>query len=378
MKRIALLLVLAFAVSAGFAQKKDRTSAFNSLRSGKLNKALEYIEKTITDESTMNDAKTWYYRGQIYLQIALTDKPEYKALAENPLQTAYESYKKALSLPDVKEFMADIMTNMNVVAENFYNKGVASYNDKEYSASMSNFLKAADVKNEIGVIDTTAMLNAVQAADLAKLPNEALKINQRMLDANIQKPGIYSAMVSEYLTTGDTATATATAAKGRSLFPADLVLLFAETNIYLFTGKNEKALENLNVALERDPTNITVLFNLGIQYDKLGRMSEAEKVYKKALEVKPDYFDAIYNLGALFVNNAAKLMGEANAIPVDKVKEYDAKKAEADAELEKALPYLEQAHQMDPADRNTIATLKEIYARKNMLDKVKEMDALLK
>jgi hypothetical protein len=78
------------------------------------------------------------------------------------------------------------------------------------------------------------------------------------------------------------------------------------------------------------------------------------------------------------VNNAAKQMTDANAIPPDKEKEYLAMKAKADASLDKALPYLEKAHAMDPADKNTIRSLKEIYARKSMMDKVKEMDEKLK
>lgn len=377
MKRITLLLAIALVASVSFAQKKDRTSAYNYFRNGKLNKAQEYIEKTITHEATMNEAKTWFYRGGIYLDIALTDKPEFKALSENPLQVAYDSYKKALSLPDVKEFMADIMTNMNVIAEKYFNNGVMAYEAKNFEASSGCFLKAADVKAEIGVVDTSAMLNAVQAADLAGKPETSVKINQRLLDAHVSNPGIYASLASGYLALKDTANAITVTAKGRGLYPQDLGLLISETNIFLAQGKNAEALNNLKVALEKDPNNTSILFALGTQYDNQGNVAEAEKSYKRALEIKPDFFDAIYNLGALFVNDAARKMTEANTIPMDKLKEYEAKKAEADASLEKALPYLEKAHQMDPKDRNTIVTLKEIYARKSMLDKVKEMDAKL-
>ncbi|NTV53170.1 MAG: hypothetical protein HGA76_09205 [Candidatus Firestonebacteria bacterium] len=189
MKRISLMLAFALMVTLGFAQKKDRTSAYNYLRSGKLNKAIEYIEKTITHEATMNEAKTWAYRGDIYLQIALTDNPEYKALSDNPLQIAYDSYKKAMALPDSKEFVADMMTNMNVVAESFFNKGVEGFNQKDYTASMNAFIMAADVKSEIGVVDTSALLNAVAAADQAVKPAESIKINQRLLEAGFKNPG---------------------------------------------------------------------------------------------------------------------------------------------------------------------------------------------
>jgi tetratricopeptide (TPR) repeat protein len=165
---------------------------------------------------------------------------------------------------------------------------------------------------------------------------------------------------------------------GRALYPNDLQVLFAETNLYLAKGESAKALANLEMAKKLDPSNPTIFFAVGAQYDNAGNVDEAEKAYLTALELKPDYFDAIYNLGALHVNNAAKQMTDANAIPPDKEKEYLAMKAKADASLDKALPYLEKAHAMDPADKNTIRSLKEIYARKSMMDKVKEMDEKLK
>lgn len=372
------MLAFALLVTMGFAQKKDRTSAYNYYRNGRYDKAMEYIEKTITHESTMNEAKTWAFRGDIYLQIALTDKPQYKSLSDNPLQIALDSYKKALSLPDAKDYMPDIMTNMNVLAEKYFNQGVAEYKESNYSASTASFLKAADVKNELGVIDTVALVNAISAADLAKNSEASLEIGQRLLSKGYSSPSLYSSMSNAYKASGDTNNAVAIIAKGRQLYPTDLSLLLSETNIFLSTGKTKEALNNLTVALEKDPQNVSILYALGTQYGELNNIEEAAKSYKKVLEIKPDHFDAIYNLGALYVNHAAALMGEANSIPPDKVKEYDAKKAEAFAELDNALPYLEQAHLMDPNDRNTMVTLKEIYARKSMLDKVKEIDAKLK
>ena len=54
-------------------------------------------------------------------------------------------------------------------------------------------------------------------------------------------------------------------------------------------------------------------------------MPNAEKSYKKAIELKPDYFDAIYNLGALYVNDAVGIMGKANKLDLND-KNYDAHK----------------------------------------------------
>jgi hypothetical protein len=45
--------------------------------------------------------------------------------------------------------------------------------------------------------------------------------------------------------------------------------------------------------------------------------------------------------------------------------------------MEKALPYLEKADAIQPADAVTLQTLKEIYTRLNMLDKVKGINERL-
>ncbi|RLD38172.1 MAG: hypothetical protein DRI83_02870, partial [Bacteroidetes bacterium] len=80
MKKLIMLLIAAFIVTGINAQNSKRTSAFNYFKNGKLDKAKEYIDPCITHEKTMNVAKTWYYRGNIYLQIALSKKPEYQSL----------------------------------------------------------------------------------------------------------------------------------------------------------------------------------------------------------------------------------------------------------------------------------------------------------
>ena len=67
MKRIAFVLVLVMAVTAGFTQKAMRQTASNYLKSGELDKALEAINQCIQDPTTAQDAKTWLLRGNIYL-----------------------------------------------------------------------------------------------------------------------------------------------------------------------------------------------------------------------------------------------------------------------------------------------------------------------
>ncbi len=367
-----------FAITVVFAtaQTSNRTSAFNYLKKGKLDKAVEYIEPTTTHEKTMNEAKTWFFRGNIYLAIAQTDNPEYKKLAEKPLEVAIDSYKKAMSLPDANEYKLEIIQQIDFIANTTYNEGIEAYKVNNFKGAAEAFLRTSDLKEMFFGADTNALVNAAVAANQANEPKMARQIYEKLMKENGPSPSIYGAYPATLLQCGDTTAAIAAAAKGRQLYPDNFQVLIAETNVFLSTKQPEKAMANLQSAVQKDPNNVTIVFAIGAQYDQMGNVEEAEKAYLKVLSLDPNHFDAVYNLGALFVNKAASLMADANKLPLDKVKEFDVFKTQADSYLEKALPYLEKAHVMAPTDKSTILTLKEIYARKS-IDKVKEMDALL-
>lgn len=377
MKRILLLFLLAGTFVLVQGQTAKRTTAFNYLKNGKLDKALENIEPTLTHEKTMNEAKTWFYRGNIYLQIGLSDNPEYKKLSDNPFGIALESYKKALTLEGANEFKLDILQNMNVIAEGFYTQGVNRFNAQDFLGAAREFEQAALVKSELGVFDTASVFNAGLCAEFGQDYNLALKNYKAVYDAGQRTPQLMVSLTNVETRLGDTTAAFKTIAEARKLYPEDFNVLITETNLFLAKNMTEKALENLELAQKFDQTNPSIFFAVGASYDRLGNFQKAEEAYKKAIELKPDYFDAVYNLGALYVNKAASILDAANQLPLEKEKEYEEMKAQAEEFLGKALPYLEKAHELDPSDRNTMISLKEIYTRQNKLDKVKEMNQKL-
>ena len=103
---------------------------------------------------------------------------------------------------------------------------------------------------------------------------------------------------------------------------------------------------------------------------------KAEQDYLKALELKPDYFDAAYSLGALYYNRGAEMLNRANLISDDAA--YRKAKEVAEGQLNEALPFLEKAHELNPEDVSTMTSLKAMYGRTNQVDKYNEMDEKLK
>ncbi len=376
-KTTVFLMVAMMAIGTSFAQKKNVVSAYNYLRKDKLAKAKEAIDPAITHEKTMGDAKTWYYYGNVYLSIHLTEEEVYKALDDNPLDKAYEAYLKAMELDDKEEFTDELNDRIQVCAQQYFNKGVSKYNEQAYKQAAEAFAKSADVNALLGSTDSAAIFYAAQSAYFGKELEEAKGYFNTLLEIEYYDPALFRMLADLYNQTGDTTAATQTLLDGRKSFPDDYNLIIDAANIYLATGQNQEALDVLNLAIEKDDTNATLFFAAGTVFDKTKSYDKAIEMYQSAININPEYFDANYNLGALYFNQAAEKLLEAGNLPLSEAEKYDALKADATDLMQKALPYLEKADSIQPADAVTLQTLKEIYTRLNMMEKLKGINERL-
>jgi tetratricopeptide (TPR) repeat protein len=392
MKKLILALVLIMTCSMIYGQRNNRTTAFNYLRNNELDKAREYIDKTIEHPQTIHDARSWFYRGNIYLSIHMSDDPEYKDLIDNPLLIAYESYIKAKEYDDRQRYYTDIISNILVISEQLYNEGVMSYNDDDFMSALKAFQLSAEASELLGAIDTTAVYNIALTAEIAGEYGVAKETYNKLISMEHDIPDVYTALGRVHMAEGDTATALDFIVSGREKYPEDFNLLINEINIYLLSDNVEKAVDQLELAVEKDDTNPTIFFAVGVAYDQLRTEQpeksdeffvKAENAYNRALELNPTFFDANYNLGALYVNEAAVLIEEANKIPFpypnkEEEKRYEHLIEKATDYLNKSMPKLEQALEIQPNDFNTMVSLKEIYTRLNKLDKLQEIDRRIK
>jgi len=374
MKKIVLFLSLAMLISGSLlAQKNKRTSAYMYNKNGEYAKAMEAINEAIVNEKTINDAKTWLYRGEIYYNIAVSTKPEIKALAKNPAETSYESMVKAKQLDTKGTFSGEITLFLAQLTNVFYNSASADYKNQDYKKAIRNFEYAYDIAKIDDRFDTIAAFYIGMAAylgDSANLANEYLK---KCYDSQFHDPSLYVFYNRALKKVGDTVQALNVIKQGREYYPENLSLLLEQAQTYLERGQTEKLQESLKMAIQKDSTNANLYFLLGKTYDDEGNKDEAETYYLHATKVKPDFFEAYYNIGAIYVNKAAEVQAKANDLPLDQVDAYNKLQAEADAELSKALPYLEKAHNINPDDQITTKALKEAYVRLKMNDKLDEL-----
>ncbi len=380
--RIKWIAVFALAIVVN-AQNSAVVTAWNHLQHEELDKAREAIDKAIKHEQTKGKAKTWYYRAIIYGRISQNDK--FKNLVPSPLDTALTSYEKALDLDKKGTYTEEIRHELNMLIQYLYNQGVSAYNNQDFKSAYSSFVKANEAARIMAKAegrtdfkgDTSLLEAAAIAAYNAQMIDEAINAYEGVLKAGKQTAKIYNTLAYLYMIgKEDLEGAEKVIKEGREKFPTDIDLIRKQINIYLIRGESEKALPLIDEAIKKDSTDPMLFIIKGSIYEQQGNYDEAEKVYKKALALNDDLFDVNYSLGALYYNKAVEITEKMNALPVDKIDEYNKLKEERDKWLKRALPYLEKAHKLKPDDLNTVAALREIYMRLGDTEKSKQMKEL--
>jgi len=375
MKKIAILLSLSMLIGLGaFAQKNKRTSAYMYNKNQQYDKAKEAIDEAVKNEKTIDDAKTWMYRGEIYYNIAASKDSSVNALASNALDVSLESFEKAKQLDEKNSYEGEITMFLINLTNLYYQKAGEEFKVGDYGDAINGFEKAFKIAQLDGRFDTIAAFNIGMAGVLSDNPEVAAEYLQKCVDANFKDPRVYMFYNRSVKQMGDTTRALEIIKQGREVFPDDLSLLLEEAQVYLEKNETEKLLASLKEAVIADPENPNLFFLIGKSYDDLGDKVLAEENYKKAAELNPEFFEAYYNIGAIYVNKASEFQAEANDLPLDEVEKYNKLTEDANKELEKAVPYLEKSLELKPDDTPTISALKEAYARLKMNDKLKELN----
>jgi tetratricopeptide (TPR) repeat protein len=377
MKKTIFTITLLTTSFLAFGQKNKVVNAYNAIKKGEFDKAIENIDAAIEHEKTKDDAKTWKYRGDAFLGAATSENKAHKTIVEDPILEAFKSYFKAIELDEADRYKQEIMMNMIAVVHPLaLNEGVDKFQAQKYESAMEHFGISAFIKSMMGQVDTLATYNAALAAERAGKVDEALQIYQEVAKTGYLDGDVYSLIANIHKQKEQPEEMLNAIKEGREKHPDNQGLIIDELNYYLISEQHDKAIESLDLAISKDPKNTALYFALGNAYEGIGNRDKAEETYLKSLEIDENYFDATYNLGALYFNHAVEHLDKIQEIK--DVKKYKAEKVFADELFQKALPFLERAHQINPEDRNTMASLVELYARTNQTEKWQEVRAKLK
>jgi tetratricopeptide (TPR) repeat protein len=364
MKRFGLMITMVAFSATAMAQGAKVTSATSNVKYGQLDKAKEAIEEAILHEKTKGQAKTWMVRGDVYKAIAETKNPEMKALSETPTRIALDSYKKAIALDTKGSLRKQINTQLSLMSFTVINAAYEFNDKKDLVNALDCFEQslAIDSLTAPGKVDSAIVYNAGLIADQAKIVDKARYYYNRCIDIRYGGAQVFGLLAITYKNEGDTATYMATLERGMKVYPDDCNPLLVELiNHYITNNQSDLALEYLEKAIKSEPNNATFYQAQGALLDRIGKADEAKVAYEKAIEINPDYFDAWLNLGVQVYNKAVEMAKAANDIPANKPKEYDAAIAAAFEQMNKAIPYFEKAHGVNPSDVYTMQALKECY-----------------
>ena len=395
MKQFIILLSMLIS-SVAIAQKHNIVNASIALRNAKkatgdeigtlLSEAKDYIDLAYSNESTSNEAKMWNYRAPIYLEIALK-KPD---LDNKAILKATDSYIKCLSKGKKDRIIVrkwtpkeDVLAGLIQCGYKLFNLGIDKYNEGDYQSSLDFYEKIFDIvpfdeEDQLkrgNITEETILYNSFFSSSKLKNDSKSKELLQKLIDINFNEPAIYIQMSDIYKREGNIDKTIEYLSFGRDMFEDDQSLINTEINLYIELGRTSELITKLGEAIELDPNNSLLYFNRGTIYDQEGNLANAENDYLKAIEIDPSSFGSNYNLGALFFNKAVELNNSANSTSDNN--KYKKLKKQADEFFNKALPYLESANSLNPKDKNTLLSLKQLYYMKGDYKKSDEMKKLI-
>ena len=404
MKRVLLTVALCVAASASFAQKKVVNEA-QSIAKGSnadFGEARTLIKGALENPETKDDAKTWYVAGFIEDQQFNAERAK-QILGQQPNEPVmYEAlygilpyFQKAYELdqlPNEKgkvkpKYTKDIKSILSANHVYLFNGGAYYFDKQEYKKAYDFFNQYVEISElpmfagtQTAEKDSTFMtvqFYAAAAASLAKDSRLAIAALERAKNTPYRQYDVYQYLCYEYgeaRTAQDSVMLEKTFEEGMQVFPDSAFFLNNLINTYIYSNRNEKALEMLNVAIQKNPNDANLYNVMGRVYETgLKDYANAEKNFQIALEKDPNLTDALSNIGRIYYNQGVNKLSEANMI--NDCKKYQEELSMAKDLFKKALPYYKKAHEAEPEKMDNMIALRGIYYNLNMGPELEAIEA---
>ena len=410
MKTKVFALVLGLITFSTFAQKNELKTADKAIKIKDYSAAMTAVTAAESLLSKMDDkskAKFYFLKAQAYF-----GKKDY--------QTAANTFEKLFNLENEtgKIRYTELATTIqNQMVQDVYQKASDQYTAKDYKNASDSFY----LTYVLSPLDTIFIYNAAVSSSLALDYDNSLKYykelreigytgistiyyaiskqtdekedlgNEKNRDLQV-KLGLYKDPVNEqtesktgdiiknvaYIlkTQGKTEEAIKAVEEAREIYPKDINLILTQADIYFQLKDMKKYSDLIELALNIDPTNPQLFFNLGVISFNDGKVEEAKKNYEKAIELKEDYGDAYLNLAVVIMNQEKAIVDEMNNNLSDFDK-YDELLEKQRGVHREALPYLEKADKYSRSI-NTVQFLMNIYQTLEMDEKATKFTDLYK
>lgn len=401
MKHLLLTTSLCFITTAAFAQKNAVSGAERIIKDANpnFNEARGLIKGALENAETMNDAKTWYIAGQIedaqfsaentkQILGQQPNEPVMYAALENVLpyfSKAYELDQKPNEKGKVKpRYEKNIKSTLNANHIYYINGGAYYFDQRDYKKALDFFDQYVEISNmpmfkgeKTAERDSNFMMCQFYAAVAAMQIEDSRLAIEKLNEAKnspYRQYDVYQYLCYEYEQAKDSVNLEKTLKEGMQVFPDSSYYLLSLINLYIYSNRNNDAIDLLNTAITKEPNNSQLYYAMGSVYESgIKDPLKAEEQYAKALSIDPNNPAALSSIGRVYYNQGVNKLSEANLI--SDAKKYNEEKEVAKEFFRKALPHFEKAHQIKPEEKDYMTALRGIYYNLDMSKEFDEMEA---
>ena len=423
MRSIFIYIAVLF-FSFSFSQKKELRQIKRLIDEKFFQEAESILESNkdfLLSGDSKTDAQYYYYATKIYTEIK-----SFK-LAKNSLEelmsinSSYYNAEMKLDYKNLEEILVVALVNA-AVADNsskkwmegvdklllayemdkdnnvdyLYFAASGAVNAENFDLALEYYLQLKE-KNYTGIKDEYFITN-VESGIEEKVTETEYKIyqsskeymNPRIGQTESRYPEIVKNIALIYVKKGEDELAIEAINEARSIQPDDLYLILNEADLYIRLSNNAsddnlrsqyrfKFKEIMTLAVEKDPENGILYYNLGIISSEQGESDDAKTYFEKAIEFKPDYIDSYVAIVNILLQEQTVIIGEMDKIAMSNkrsdIAKYDQLKEDLNDVWRKCIPYCEKALEYDPNDIEVLKLLSQFYYKLDNLVGYKEINA---
>ena len=423
MRSIYIYIAVLF-FSFSFSQKKELRQ-IKRLIDEKFFQEAESVLNSNKDFLLSGDSKTdaqyYYYATKIYTEI------ESFVLATNSLEklmsinTSFYNSEMKLDYQNLEEILVVALVN-SAVADNsskkwmdgvdklllayemdketnidyLYFAASGAVNAENFDLALQYYLSLKE-KNYTGIKDEYFITN-IQSGIEEKVTETEYKIyqsskeymNPRIGQTESRYPEIVKNIALIYVKKGEDDFAIEAINEARSIQPDDLYLILNEADLYIRLSNNatddnlrsqyrQKFKDIMTLAVEKDPENGILYYNLGIISSEQGESADAKSYFEKAIEFKPDYVDSYVAIVNILLEEQSVIISDMDEIAMSNkrsdIAKYDQLKEDLNDVWRKCIPYCEMALEYDPNDLEVLKLLSQFYYKLDNIDGYKKINA---
>jgi tetratricopeptide (TPR) repeat protein len=161
---------------------------------------------------------------------------------------------------------------------------------------------------------------------------------------------------------------------GIKKFPKNNTILDGLMQLYTAeegVGDPAELVTMIENSLKDDPTNYDLWFGRGRVFNALKNYDECIKSFEKCVELRPTDFEPNFYTGYFVIEKANAQVEALNSNSNLSYEEYEAEYSKINNIYAEAIPWLERAHELNPADGATIEYLN------NLCFRLRDMDGMM-